>query len=114
MEAQGEFGPEYQPHRIVPGGSYGGNPDLIAARTVLRDFFHIDDAANRIYLPIGWHQSVHTNDYFAALNTRLSGATSAADVASVLGQLEQELQNDLTFSPRTGTNDGDSRLRGTA
>jgi RHS repeat-associated protein len=103
MEAVGQFGEGLQAHHIVPGGSYGGNANLVAARAILDRFgVGLDDAANGTYLPAGWHQSVHTLNYFQALNDALSGVGSHEDVLGVLRTFATELQDNLTLSPQTG------------
>ncbi|MBO0822379.1 MAG: AHH domain-containing protein [Actinobacteria bacterium] len=103
LEATGQFGEGFQAHHIVPGGSYGGNANLAAARKILKQFgIGINDAPNGTYLPAGFHQSVHIQSYFQALNDALSGANSADDVQAVLRTFANQLQNNVTFNPKSG------------
>lgn len=97
-------GDGYQAHHIVPGGSYRGNADLDEAREILlRNGVDPNEASQGVWLPSGWHQSVHTNDYFAMLRRRLSEADGdAADVRGVLGDIRQDLLDRLASNPDSG------------
>ena len=89
-------------HHIVAGSR--NNPDAAAARKILDDpenQIGINSAENGVFLPkntnvanpIGAvvHSTVHTNDYYRAVNQILSGAQSRDEVIAALDYIRSEL-----------------------
>jgi hypothetical protein len=94
--------------RVVPGGSYGGNPDLTLARAILqRNGIDLNSYENGVWLPgpqfddplpQAYHQPVHTTRYFANLNRLLSTAQNRQDAVRILNEIAERLaRNDKTL-----------------
>lgn len=100
MENNGTVRPaDTAAHHIVAHSS----PKAAAARAVLGKFgMDINDADNGVFLPrssssanptgAAVHSTLHTNDYYDAVNDALSGAQSRQDVQDILGSIRGSLQ----------------------
>jgi len=113
LEEHGYLSPDpaYQPHHIVPTGVYrrfSNSGRLAHAQQILSSFgIDLNSYKNGVWLPgpqyddplpEAFHQEVHTNAYFATIDTLLSQARSSADAEAVLRQIGDGLaRNDTTL-----------------
>ena len=88
-------------HHIVAGTAPKAQP---ARAIFLKYRIDINDEANGIYLPTDktvtertYHPSLHTNDYYEAVNQLIVAAQSREDVFDILEYIYDELEND-TFN----------------
>lgn len=84
-------------HHMIPKGAYGSRSaqareQLEQAQAQMQKFgIGPDDAANGVYLKPGVHLKVHTDEYFAVLNSRLKDATTPAEAREILADMADEL-----------------------
>lgn len=81
----GRYGPPHWPaHHIVPGNDARG----IAARDIIgRANIDINSPFNGIFLDPARHASVHANNYYRKLQSRLSGAEASRGADGVREEL---------------------------
>jgi hypothetical protein len=101
LEASGAVRPpDTAAHHIVPTGS--NNPDAIEARNKLQGFgIDINSAANGVFLPStkgsqapgAYHPSLHTDDYYNAVNGELRGARTPGQAVDILNDIRGRLLN---------------------
>jgi len=76
-------------HHVVAGSA----PGAAAARATLQRLgVGINDAANGVFLPGARHASLHTAEYFEAVNRALAGATTRAQAEQILQSIARGLQ----------------------
>jgi len=75
-------------HHIVAGAA----PSATEARATLQGLgIGINDAANGVFLQNVEHASIHTAEYFAAVNRALAGATTKAEAERILQSIAEGL-----------------------
>ena len=76
-------------HHIVAENDARAEP----AREILRlAGMHINDAHNGMFLPAYKHAPIHTETYYAAVNTALASAVGYRDVANRLFQISAQIE----------------------
>ncbi len=94
--------PGWQAHHMIPGGEYAGRS--ASARDALhqtQNLLHqlginLDEAANGIWLPPGWHQSIHTDRYFEYLWQSMRNATTRQEGLDILDRIGRTIGQQLT------------------
>ena len=97
LENAGEIAPEfYAAHHIVAGGAKGA----VQARMTLAKYgIDMNDAANGVFLPMtkgvkeAYHNTLHTNVYYDAVNELLSKATDSKQARDILETIAEQLCN---------------------
>jgi hypothetical protein len=90
LEASGVARPDgTAAHHIVAGTRLLAAP----ARAVLQRFgIGIDEAANGVFLPKAQHDVLHTNGYYAAVNSALANAKTRSEVEQILQSIARGLR----------------------